>query len=150
MKSNLEPIAVIGIGAIMPGALNKEEFWQNIVHGKNCITEVPPEKWDPALFYSSDRTQPDKTYSKIGGFITGYKFNCLKYKIPPAVAKQMDTIQCLALDIAQMALEDSGYDKKDFDHSKTAVIIANSVGGMKNEFSNIRIWSNPIGENVQL
>ncbi len=140
MKKNLEPIAVIGMGAIMPGALNKEEYWQNIVQGKNCITEVPKEKWDSSLFYSADRTAPDKTYSKIGGFITGYKFNSLKYKIPPAVAKQMDSIQCLALDIAQMALEDSGYDKKDFDHTRTAVIVANSVGGMKNEFSNVRIY----------
>ena len=140
MNKNLEPIAVIGIGAIMPGALNKEEYWQNIINGKNCITEVPKEKWDSSLFYSADRTAPDKTYTKIGGFITGYKFNSLKYKIPPAIAKQMDSIQCLALDIAQMALEDSGYDKKDFDRTKTAVIIANSVGGMKNEFSNIRIY----------
>ncbi len=71
MNKNLEPIAVIGIGAIMPGALNKEEYWQNIINGKNCITEVPKEKWDSSLFYSADRTAPDKTYSKIGGFITG-------------------------------------------------------------------------------
>ena len=140
MKNNLEPIAVIGIGAIMPGALNKDEFWQNIIQGKNSIIEVPKDKWDAALFYSPNRHDPDKTYSKIGGFITGYKFNSLKYKIPPAVAKQMDTIQCLALDIAQMALEDSGYDKKEFDRAKTAVIVANSVGGMKNEYSNVRIY----------
>ncbi len=140
MDKKLEPIAVIGIGAIMPGALNKDEFWQNIIQGKNCITEVPKEKWDSSLFYSADRTQPDKTYSKIGGFITGYKFNSLKYKIPPAVAKQMDTIQQLALDIAQMALEDSGYDKKDFDRTRTSVIVANSVGGMKNEFTNVRLY----------
>ncbi len=140
MDKKLEPIAVIGIGAIMPGALNKDEFWQNIIQGKNCITEVPKEKWDSSLFYSADRTVPDKTYSKIGGFITGYKFNSLKYKIPPAVAKQMDTIQQLALDIAQMALEDSGYDKKEFNRARTAVIVANSVGGMKNEFTNIRLY----------
>ena len=140
MKKNLEPIAIIGIGAIMPGALNKDEFWQNIIQGKNSIIEVPKDRWDPDLFYSADRTQPDKTYSKIGGFITGYKFNSLKYKIPPAVAKQMDMVQCLALDITQMALEDSGYDKKEFDRTKTAVIVANSVGGTKNDYSNIRIY----------
>ena len=140
MKNNLEPIAVIGIGAVMPGALNKDEFWQNIIQGKNSIIEVPKDKWDAALFYSPNKHDPDKTYSKIGGFITGYKFNSLKYKIPPAVAKQMDTIQCLALDIAQMALEDSGYDKKEFDRAKTAVIVANSIGGMKNEYSNVRIY----------
>ncbi|MGN0023022.1 MAG: beta-ketoacyl synthase N-terminal-like domain-containing protein, partial [Elusimicrobiaceae bacterium] len=139
-KNNLEPIAVIGIGAIMPGALSKDEFWKNITEGKNSIIEVPQDRWDYRLFYSEDRSAPDKTYTKIGGFITGFKFNSLKYRIPPSVAKQMDSIQHLALEIASMALEDSGYDKKDFDRSRTAVIIANAMGGIKNEYSNTRIY----------
>ena len=29
-NKNLEPIAIVGIGAIMPGALTKDEFWNNI------------------------------------------------------------------------------------------------------------------------
>ncbi len=139
-KNNLEPIAVIGIGAIMPGALSKDEFWKNITEGKNSIIEVPQDRWDYRLFYSEDRSIPDKTYSKIGGFITGFKFNSLKYRIPPSVAKQMDSIQYLALETASMALEDAGYDKKDFDRTRTAVIIANAVGGIKNEYSNTRIY----------
>ena len=139
-KNNLEPIAVIGIGAIMPGALSKDEFWKNITEGKNSIIEVPQDRWDYRLFYSEDRSIPDKTYSKIGGFITGFKFNSLKYRIPPSVAKQMDSIQHLALETASMALEDAGYDKKDFDRTRTAVIIANAVGGIKNEYSNTRIY----------
>lgn len=139
-KNNLEPIAVVGIGAIMPGALSKDEFWKNITEGKNSIIEVPQDRWDYRLFYSEDRSAPDKTYTKIGGFITGFKFNSLKYRIPPSVAKQMDSIQHLALETASMALEDAGYDKKDFDRSRTAVIIANAMGGIKNEYSNTRIY----------
>ena len=139
-NNNLEPIAVIGIGAIMPGALSKDEFWKNITEGKNSIIEVPQDRWDYRLFYDEDRSVPDKTYSKIGGFITGFKFNSLKYRIPPMVAKQMDSTQQLALEAVAMALEDSGYDKKDFDRKHTAVIIANAVGGMKNEYSNTRIY----------
>ncbi|MDR0645798.1 MAG: hypothetical protein LBG46_02115, partial [Elusimicrobiota bacterium] len=66
-KKFLEPVAVIGIGAIMPGALNKDEFWKNITEGKNCIAEVPKDRWDTSLFYDPDRNAKDKTYSKIGG-----------------------------------------------------------------------------------
>ena len=139
-NKNLEPIAVVGIGAIMPGALNKDEFWNNIQTGKYCITEIPASYWDYKLFYSPDHKAEDKLYSKIGGFIPQeFKFNSLKYRIPPQIAKQMDTVQHLAIETTRMALEDSGYDKKAFDHNRTAVIIGNSMGGMKNEMSNTRL-----------
>ncbi len=135
-----EPIAIIGIGAIMPGALSKDEFWQNIQTGKYCITEIPKSYWDYKLFYSPDHKAEDKLYSKIGGFIPeGFKFNSIKYRIPPQIAKQMDTVQHLAIETTRMALEDSGYDKKEFDHNRCAVIIGNSMGGMKNEMSNTRL-----------
>ncbi|MCQ2410788.1 MAG: acyltransferase domain-containing protein, partial [Elusimicrobiaceae bacterium] len=139
-NKNLEPIAVIGIGAIMPGALNKDEFWNNIQTGKYCITEIPASYWDYKLFYSPDHKAEDKLYSKIGGFIPHtFQFNPLKYRIPPQIAKQMDTVQHLAIETTRMALEDSGYDKKEFDRNRTAVIIGNSMGGMKNEMSNTRL-----------
>jgi len=139
-NKNLEPIAVVGIGAIMPGALTKDEFWSNIKEGKYCITEIPASYWDYKLFYSPDHKAEDKLYSKIGGFIPqSFKFNSLKYRIPPQIAKQMDTVQHLAIETTRMALEDSGYDKKEFDHNRTAVIIGNSMGGMKNEMSNTRL-----------
>ena len=67
-NKHLEPIAVVGIGAIMPGALTKDEFWSNIKEGKYCITEIPASYWDYKLFYSSDHKAEDKLYSKIGGF----------------------------------------------------------------------------------
>ncbi len=139
-NKHLEPIAVVGIGAIMPGALTKDEFWSNIKEGKYCITEIPASYWDYKLFYSPDHKAEDKLYSKIGGFIPQtFKFNSLKYRIPPQIAKQMDTVQHLAIETTRMALEDSGYDKKEFDHNRTAVIIGNSMGGMKNEMSNTRL-----------
>ena len=139
-NKKLEPIAIVGIGAIMPGALNKDEFWTNIQEGKNCITEIPKSYWDYNLFYSPDHKAEDKTYSKIGGFIPqSFKFNSIKYRIPPQIAKQMDTVQHLAIETTRMALEDAGYDKKAYDHNRTAVIIGNSMGGMKNEMSNTRL-----------
>ena len=37
-----QPIAVIGMAGRFPQAHNLQEFWENIAHGKNCITQVPP------------------------------------------------------------------------------------------------------------
>ncbi len=138
-KKISEPIAIIGIGAIMPGALDKDTFWSNIINRKSSITEVPADYWDPAIYYSPDHKAADRTYSKIGGFIRGFKFDAIKHRIPPRIAEQMDSVQKLAIETTYMALADSGYDKKPFDRKRTAVIVGNSMGGMKKEITDSRI-----------
>ena len=40
-----EPIAVIGLGALMPDAEDVDAFWQNIQQGKVSIKDVEPERW---------------------------------------------------------------------------------------------------------
>ena len=68
---NNEKIAIVGLGIIAPKALNKDQFWQNVTEGRNCIGEVPADRWDWKLYFSEDHKAADKTYSKIGGFIEG-------------------------------------------------------------------------------
>ena len=46
------PIAVVGVGAIKPGAPNGTAFWENIRNGVYSIIETPPGRWDPALYLS--------------------------------------------------------------------------------------------------
>jgi acyl transferase domain-containing protein len=64
-----EPIAVVGVSAIMPNAPDAATFWANIKDGRYSISDVPPERWDPELYYDPDPHTPDKTYSRIGGWV---------------------------------------------------------------------------------
>ena len=66
-------IAIVGAGAILPDAPNVPAFWKNITAGRYSISEVTPDRWDPALYYDSDHNAPDKTYSKIGGWVREYR-----------------------------------------------------------------------------
>ena len=43
-------VAVVGVGAIMPGAPNAPAFWENVTKGVYGISEVDPKRWDPALY----------------------------------------------------------------------------------------------------
>ena len=56
-----EPIAVVGVSAIMPDAPDAATFWANIKAGRYSISDVPPERWDPELYYDPDPHAPDKT-----------------------------------------------------------------------------------------
>ncbi|HBE88179.1 MAG TPA: beta-ketoacyl synthase, partial [Elusimicrobia bacterium] len=137
---NNEKIAIVGMGVIAPKAPNKDQFWNNILEGRNCLSEVPADRWDWRLYYDSDRKAADKTYSKIGGFIEDFKFDPIKYKIPPTIAGQISRLQQMTVEAVRMAMEDSGYDKKPFDNTRTAAIIGNAMGAMRKEITDLRVY----------
>ena len=125
-----DPVAIIGLGVILPGgAFDIEKYWDNIKTGKSSIKEVSKERWDPILFYDPDPNVPDKTYSKIGGFIDNYPFNSLEFRIPPKIADKIDAVQKMALAAAKQALQEAGYKDGLLKTENTGVIVGNSMGG---------------------
>ena len=62
-------IAIVGAGAVLPDAANVNAFWKNVKGGRYSIADVSPDRWDPAFYYDTDPKAPDKTYSKIGGWV---------------------------------------------------------------------------------
>ena len=100
-------IAIVGCGAVLPDAPNVPAFWKNIRRpGGTASREVAPERWDPALYYDADRSAPDKTYSKIGGWVREYEWDPLQWRlpIPPRVAEAMDDAQKWAIASTREAL----------------------------------------------
>ncbi|HWT49846.1 MAG TPA: beta-ketoacyl synthase N-terminal-like domain-containing protein, partial [Mycobacterium sp.] len=136
-----EPIAVVGVSAIMPDAADAATFWANIKAGRYSISDVPPERWDPELYYDPDPHAPDKTYSRIGGWVRDFAWEPLAWKlpIPPAVSAQMDGGQKWAVAATRSALLDAGWPDWTTDPERVAVIIGNAIGGDKQHRSNLRI-----------
>src|SRR6516165_7203510 len=141
MTTTMEPIAVTGISAIMPEAPDAATFWANIKAGRYSITDVPPERWDPELYYDPDPQAPDKTYSRIGGWVRDFAWEPLAWKlpIPPAVSTQMDDGQKWAVACTRAALLDAGWPDWTVDPERVAVIFGNAIGGDKQHRSNLRI-----------
>ena len=135
------PVAVVGVGAIMPEAPDADTFWANITGGRYSITDVPHERWDPALYFSPDHAEPDKTYSTIGGWVRESPWDPIGWKlpIPPKVADQMDDGQRWAISAARAALLDAGWPDWTIDPDNVAVIIGNAIGGEKHYKTNMRI-----------
>src|SRR5512138_694488 len=75
-------IAIVGIGAVLPDAPNAPAFWNNIKEGRYSISEVTPDRWDSALHYDSDPKAPDKTYSKIGGWVRQSDWDPIAWHLP--------------------------------------------------------------------
>ncbi|PYS28404.1 MAG: hypothetical protein DMG11_12775, partial [Acidobacteria bacterium] len=105
-----DPIAIIGLSGRYPEALNIEAYWDNLREGKDCIIEVPRERWDWREYFSDDRSKSGHHYSKWGGFIAGVdEFDPLFFNISPKEAKYIDPQERLFLQHVWMAIEDAGY-----------------------------------------
>jgi acyl transferase domain-containing protein len=126
-------VAVVGVGAIMPGAPTATAFWENVTKGVYGISEVDPKRWDPGLYYDPDPKVPLKTYSKIGGWVREFPWEPVKWKlpIPPLVEAGMDDGQKWAIAITRETLADYGWPARPLDLDRTAVILGNAMGGEK-------------------
>lgn len=135
-------VAIVGVGAVMPDAVDANAFWSNIKSGRYSISDVPKERWDPDLYYDPDHDAPDKTYSRIGGWVRDYAWEPLKWKvaIPPRVVLGMDGGQQWAVNCTHQALVDYGYPKRPMDAERTAVILGNAMGGEKHYITSLRIY----------
>jgi acyl transferase domain-containing protein/enoyl-CoA hydratase/carnithine racemase/2-polyprenyl-3-methyl-5-hydroxy-6-metoxy-1,4-benzoquinol methylase len=111
--SNREAIAIIGMSGLYPMASNLEEFWDNLKSGRNCITEIPENRWSLDGFYEADEhsaVEQGKSYCKWGGFVDQFaEFDSLFFGIPPREALNMDPQERLFMQASWRALENSGY-----------------------------------------
>ena len=120
-------IAIVGMAGKFPAANDLEEFWDNIIDGKNCLTTIPEERWDWKKWYGNVTKDNHKTSITWGGFIQGIKsFDPLFFDISPREAELMDPQQRLLLTYTWLALENAGIPAAVFSEKKTGVFIAAS------------------------
>ena len=134
-------VAIVGVGAVLPDAPSVAAFWQNIKTGRYSITEVQPDRWDSTLYYDPDHSAPDKTYSKIGGWVREFVWDPIKWRlpIPPRVVDAMDGAQKWAIACTREALYDYGYPNRPLDLDRTAVILGNAMAGEKHYLTALRV-----------
>ena len=106
-------MAIIGVSGRYPQANNIQEFWRNLRDGKDCIAEIPKDRWDHKLYFDEDKNKPGKTYSKWGGFLDGVdQFDPLFFNITPREAEIIDPQERLFLECVYETLEDAGYTRE--------------------------------------
>ncbi|MEV6406544.1 SDR family oxidoreductase [Streptomyces bobili] len=128
-------VAIVGMACMFPQADGLDAYWAHILTGADCVTEVDPERWDPAVYYG---TGHGRTPSKWGGFLPRIPFDPLAYGIPPASLKAIEPVQLLALEAARRALDDAeyaayaaddaGHAARAFDRTRASVVFGTEAG----------------------
>ncbi|CAM2010014.1 amino acid adenylation domain-containing protein [Acanthopleuribacter pedis] len=106
------PIAVIGLAGRFPQAPDLATLWRNLLEGRDCISEIPPERWSLDGFFHQpvkEAIEQGKSYAKWGGFLEGFAdFDPLFFNISPFEALNTDPQERLFLASCWSALEDAG------------------------------------------
>ena len=148
-----EPIAVIGVAAMMPDAKDLTSFWQNIIDSHVSIKEIREGRWPGPVEHFWTEGKPGDiahgyTYAKIGAFVEDYEFDWRRWRQPPGTIPQIDPCQLWAVSVSAKAIEQAGYGEgeKQFPRERAGVVFANALGGENRNMSNIRVWSNHTAE----
>ncbi|AJQ95102.1 SDR family NAD(P)-dependent oxidoreductase [Gynuella sunshinyii] len=103
-------IAVIGMSGQFPKARNVQQYWDNLINGRDCISEIPADRWSLAAYYDEQPETEGKSYSKWMGALEDVAcFDPLFFNISPLEAEAMDPQQRLFLMACWHCLEDAGY-----------------------------------------
>ncbi|MCX6581052.1 MAG: amino acid adenylation domain-containing protein [Candidatus Aminicenantes bacterium] len=107
LKESMD-IAVVGMAARFPGAVNIDEFWDNLKEGVESISFFTDEELAAAGV--AQELLHDPNYVKASGIIEGKeKFDAAFFDYIPAEARLMDPQMRLFHECAWEAFENAGY-----------------------------------------
>lgn len=120
-----DKIAIIGAACRFPGHIKTlEEYWIALDSGKDCISEVPIERFDVDEYFNIDADKPGVIYTKAGGFIdNAEKFDAAFFGISPKEALSMDPQQRIFLEVSWEALESACIPPSSIQGSKTGIYV---------------------------
>jgi acyl transferase domain-containing protein/aryl carrier-like protein len=105
-----DPVAIVGLSGRYPMAPTLDWLWANLVAGRDCVTEVPADRWDHDRYFDPSGERAGTSYSRWGGFLDDIdRFDPRFFAIAPREARLMDPQERLFLETAWHAVEDAGY-----------------------------------------
>ena len=116
-------VAITGFSFRFPGT-NISQYWQDLLNGRDLVTEVDPERWAQDAFLHPSKNHPGTSYTFAAGSIGDIStFDAGFFGISPREAALMDPQQRLLLEMSWEALENSGVKPSTLRGSQCGVFI---------------------------
>ena len=130
-------IVFAGLGVVLPGAKNSGDFSQKFPGEPLKSVPMPADRFDMARYAE----EPDPVFRLPlipAGIVDDFKFNNVKYRIPPMAARSVERAQLFALDAASQAFDNSGLASRLVQGNKTGVIVG-TVSGRQHAENILRV-----------
>jgi 3-oxoacyl-(acyl-carrier-protein) synthase/3-hydroxymyristoyl/3-hydroxydecanoyl-(acyl carrier protein) dehydratase/1-acyl-sn-glycerol-3-phosphate acyltransferase len=121
------PIAIVGQGCVLPGALSPDELWQLVVQARVVIGPAPAGRWgiEPALVLARDaKDTHDRTLHDRGGYVQGFEkvFDAQGFAMPAEQIAPLDSLFHWLLYAGREALHDVRFRG---DKARSGVVVGN-------------------------
>jgi len=128
-------IAIVGLGCRFPQAPDPLSYWELIRSGTVAFRDIPSSRWNHAqLFLDPALRAPDKSYASRGAYLDDSEvrdFGALHFGLAPRRIQVTDPQHRLLLDVVRCALQDAGWERKEFPRKRTGVFVGASVSEYK-------------------
>ncbi|MER6995558.1 beta-ketoacyl synthase N-terminal-like domain-containing protein [Streptomyces sp. NPDC000410] len=121
--------AIVGMGAVFPGAADLSAYRRNLFAGTDAIGDVPADRWDPEVYYdprgANGPARSDRFYCRRGGFVDDLaSFDPTRFGIMPTAVTGAEPDQLLALHATAEAVADAGGEGRlPSDRSRIGVVL---------------------------
>ncbi|HWH01505.1 MAG TPA: SDR family NAD(P)-dependent oxidoreductase, partial [Pilimelia sp.] len=124
-----EDIAIIGVAGRYPQADDLWQFWENLRAGRDCVEEVPADRWPHDRWYDPTPGTPGRTATRTGGFLRDVdKFDPMFFRMSPVEARHLDPQERIFLQTVWHLLEDAGRTRADLAAVRTGVFVGMMYG----------------------
>ncbi|MBT2676053.1 beta keto-acyl synthase [Streptomyces sp. ISL-14] len=108
-----EPIAVVGRGCVLPGALHPDQLWSNVAAGEVSLSAGTENRWrvPPEQVLGVVGDDADRAWTRTGGYVHGFEavFDAGRYLLPAEEIAGFDPLLHWALYAAGQALSEAGF-----------------------------------------
>ncbi|MFI1801854.1 beta-ketoacyl synthase N-terminal-like domain-containing protein [Streptomyces sp. NPDC020379] len=110
---SFEPVAVVGRGLVLPGALNPQQFWANLLARRISLGPAPRDRWGfPRDGAAAPPTgHPSHRVTGVGGYVRGFDdvFDPSGYGLDRAEILRLDPLFQWTLYAGRQALDEAGH-----------------------------------------
>lgn len=115
------PIAIVGRGCVLPGALSPAQLWQRLQGGEDLLSAPPAGSW-PAGSEGVTLDAAGTRWSDRGGYVRHFEFDPTGFAVDPSELLQADRCAHWVLAASRQALHEAGHDAA-AGHRRTGAIL---------------------------
>ncbi|MEV0637360.1 amino acid adenylation domain-containing protein [Streptomyces sp. NPDC050619] len=124
-----DDIVIIGVSGRYPQADDLREFWRNLREGRDCVEEIPKDRWDHSRYFDPDPDVPGRSYSKWGGFLRDVdRFDPMFFRMSQLEAEHIDPQERIFLETVWHLMENAGVTRAGMAGSRTGVFVGMMYG----------------------